>query len=126
MRKWVSAVGFVAVALFLSLPAHAAERFGAIAFSADSGAEGYGVDYATREDAESRAMEECKSRSRGKACTVAAWCQNACCALAVGKGNGWGGFWGVEQKQADLAALGNCGTQTSNCKIRRSFCTAKD
>ena len=102
--------------------AEAAVKFGAIAFSPKSGAEGYGENYKTREDAEKRAMTECTERSEGKPCDVVSWCQNACCALAVGKGNGWGGFWGATKDKAEAAALEKCSEQTTSCKIRRSLC----
>jgi serine/threonine-protein kinase len=101
----------------------AADEYGAIAISEDAD-EGYGVGYASQKEAEARALAECEARAGGKSCEIAAWCQNACCALSIGKDNGWGGFWGETQAAAERAATRLCEGQTTDCKIRRSFCTS--
>ncbi len=80
-------VGVLALA-FCSTPAAARDYYGAIAFSQGSGADGYSTNYSTQGGAQAKALQEC-----GGGCKVILWFKNACGALAVGKGNGYGSGW---------------------------------
>src|ERR1700681_405368 len=90
----VACLGFL-LAILPSTQA-AADNFGAIAFSASSGAAGYSYDYASRDEAEERALQEC-----GRGCEVVLWFKNACGALAVGTGNGYGSGWAASRSEAE-------------------------
>jgi hypothetical protein len=86
-------------ALFVLLAATAAaadDNFGAIAFSSSSGATGYSYDYDSRDGAEERALQEC-----GPGCKVVLWFKNACGALAVGEGSGYGTGWASSRSEAE-------------------------
>jgi len=111
---WVSGVT-------LNGSAHAADYFGAIAFSQTTGAHGYSYDYNSQREAEIQAMAECRKYGRG--CEVATWVRNGCAALAVGDGEGWGGDWGNDRREAEHKALNRCDKNTGNCQIRRWVCT---
>ena len=101
----------------------AADNFAAIAYSQDTDSHGWSYDYSTRGEAEARAMVECAQYGRG--CKIATWCKNACCALAVGRGNGWGADWGRSKDEAQRLAVRRCHTNTSNCSVRRWVCTTR-
>ena len=109
-------------ALFVLLGAATAaaadENFGAIAFSSSSGATGYSYDYDSRDGAEERALQEC-----GPGCKVVLWFKNACGALAVGEGSGYGTGWASSRSEAENLAMGYCRQNTSGCEISRWACT---
>lgn len=114
------AVAF-AMGTALTGTAQAANHYGAIAFSQRTGAHGYAYDYGSRGAAQSRALQECARYGGG--CVVAAWFRNACGALAVGNGNGWGAEWGHSRGEAERLALQRCQTNTSGCRVVRWVCT---
>ena len=111
-------------ALFVSLGAATAaaadDNFGAIAFSSSSGATGYSYDYDSRDGAEERALQEC-----GPGCKVVLWFKNACGALAVGEGSGYGTGWASSRSEAENLAMGYCRQNTGGCEISRWVCTTR-
>jgi uncharacterized protein DUF4189 len=111
-----------AVVLSTAGTAASADNFGAIAFSQATGGYGYSYDHATRSQAESRAMAECRSRNRG--CKVAIWFKNACGAVATGS-NGWGSAWAGSRDGAERAAIGYCRQHTNNCQVLAWTCTSR-
>lgn len=111
--------------VFMGGGAAAQDKYGAIYFSTDSGAEGYAYDYDTREGAENRARSECESRSNGAPCAMAAWFSNACGALAVGSDNGFGGDWGNSEREAETKAVAMCGKYAPDCQVRRTICVSR-
>jgi len=119
VTPFVLAPAFV-LAVALSSSEAAADYFGAIAFSQDTGAVGYGYDYPSRAAAEERALDEC-----GEACEVVVWFQNACGALAVGDDNGYGSAWAANRREAENIALNNCKQNAENCSVRRWVCTTR-
>lgn len=119
---WICVVAFT-LGVFTTGTAHARDYYGAIAFSQATGAHGYSYDYNSRSAAQQRAMQECRRYGRG--CKIANWFRNACGALAVGNGNGWGAEWGNTRGEAERLALQRCGTHTSNCWVRRWVCTTR-
>jgi serine/threonine-protein kinase len=96
------------------------QKFGAIAFSQGSGAVGYSYDYVSSEDADRSALNSC-----GHDCNVVVWFSNACGALAVGAGRGYGATWAGSQLEAENMAMSRCGANTTNCDIVRWVCTSR-
>ena len=119
---WACVVAF-ALGFAATGPVKAADYYGAIAFSQQTGAHGYSYDYGSRRVAQSRALQECAKHGGG--CKIATWFRNACGALAVGNGNGWGAEWGNTRAEAERLALQRCGTHTSGCWIKRLVCTTR-
>ena len=101
-----------------STAALADDKYGAIAFSQDTGRHGYSYNYNSRGGAESRALNEC-----GRSCSVAVWFRNACGALAVGENNAYGSGWAVDRGDAENIALDGCGQHAGDCRIVRWACT---
>lgn len=120
-----SIVAFVfAVSLSLVLPVSAlANNFGAIAFSPGSGALGWSFDYRSRASAENVALSSCFKHAGD--CRIATWFTNACGAIAVGNGNGWGAYWANTRHGAENKAMKLCYQRTGNCSVRRWVCTTK-
>jgi hypothetical protein len=118
----VSAV--VAAMLMMTSMAFAQNRFGAIYFSQSTGAHGYSYDYNSQYQAEQGALNECLSAG-GTDCQRATWFRNACGALAVGDGNGWGARWGNNRNGAEQNALQSCNRNAGNCRILRWVCTSR-
>jgi Domain of unknown function (DUF4189) len=119
LNTWTLA-GALALA-FWSTPAAAADHYGAIAFSEDSGADGYSTDYSTQGGAEERALQEC-----GGGCKVVLWFKNACGALAVGRDNGYGTGYAPSSGEAQTIAMTECSKNSTNCSIKRWECTTRD
>jgi len=111
-------------ALFIMTTFASAQNFGAIAFSQNTGVNGFSADYGSRAGAENRALSECYSRG-GSNCIVGIWFANACGALAVGAGNGWGANWGNSRAIAENNALRVCRSNTGGCRVVRWVCTTR-
>jgi hypothetical protein len=109
------------LALTLGSTAALADYYGAIAFSQDSGSVGYSYDYGDQASAENRAMQECNDNG----CMVVLWFRNACGALAIGDGNGYGTGWAGTRADAEQIALSNCGQYAGNCANNTWACTTR-
>lgn len=106
--------------LLVPAVALAQDYFGAIAYSAKSGAQGWSTNQPSRQAAEKAALAAC--RKHAKDCRAVVWFQNGCGALAVSsKVYGWG--WGTTQTLADAQALKACSEHAKNCKVKRRLCT---
>jgi hypothetical protein len=112
-----------ALGVGIDVPGAVAEGYGAIAFSRTTGAIGWGFDYPSREAAEQGAVANCVQHAGD--CAVATWFRDACGAIAVGDGHGFGAEWGEEAQSAEAAALRTCRSYTGNCTVRRSVCTTR-
>ncbi len=121
-RPRISCAVVIVALLSLACTRHAvaADHYGAIAFSQDSGNVGYAYDYGTRAAAEERAVEEC-----GSGCQVVVWFRNACGALATGDDNGYGSGWATSRQAAEEIALSGCNDNVKNCSVVRWVCTAR-
>ena len=120
----IAAVSLVIFAAGMEVrPAAAQDNHGAIAFSQRTGAVGWSYDFPTRAAAEQRALQECGQHGGG--CRITTWFRNACGALAVGDGNGWGGSWGNTRHEAESKALSLCSNETRRCTVRRWVCTTR-
>ena len=98
------------------------KTFGAIAFSRDTGANGYSFQYDNRSGAEARALKECGAYASD--CTVASSFSDACGALAVGDRNGWGASRAESIIKAERNALATCRSyDNANCEIEVSVCS---
>lgn len=117
----VSQLGVLVLAL-CAPPALAQERFGAIAYSPQSGAHGWARDHRTRAAAEKAALSAC--RKHAKDCRSAVWFKNGCGAIAVKPERYYWG-WGTTQDLADRAALKACAKQGKgkDCKVTVQACT---
>ena len=103
-----------------SSPAPHRRSYGAIAYSANSGAWGYSEEYGSRGQAESRAKKEC----RVKDCEIAAWSYDSCGAVAAGDNGSWGGAQGSDVRRAQNRAQARCAKEGgTNCKIVFSRCS---
>ena len=96
------------------------DYYGAIAFSTASGANGYAQDFDSQEGAEERALQEC-----GSGCEVVVWFKNACGALAVGEGNGYGTAWAGNREAAEDGAIRVCAKNAGNCAVKAWACTTR-
>ena len=101
--------------------ADAANIHGAIAFSQSTGLDGYSYNYPSRGGAEQRALKYCLPRAAD--CRIVIHFYNACAALAVGDGRGWGVAWAAKRDGAEGQALYNCSTHTTNCYVQRWVCS---
>lgn len=99
----------------------AQEYFGAIAYSPSSRAHGWSYDYASRNDAERRALTQCGRHAED--CIVPVWFRNACGALAVGP-DGYGSGWGSSRKSAEGQAVQSCRRYSGGCAVVRWVCTS--
>jgi hypothetical protein len=108
-----AALTLAGVALYSAVAA-AQDRYGAIAFSETSRAEGWSYEHLTRSSAEQRALNECALHADD--CQVVIWFRNACGALAVGRGNAWGASSGNSRQAALDAATRDCSHDADDCK----------
>ncbi|MCF3640530.1 DUF4189 domain-containing protein [Rhizobium sp. TRM95111] len=114
-----------AAAVFLSLApaAVAQDKFGAIAYSPQTGAHGWSEAFATQSEAEEAARVSCARHASD--CRTAAWFKNACGALATGP-NGWGADWGRNTAEAQAKAIDACVPHSKQCRILKWLCTGMD
>ena len=96
----------------------AAETYAAIAFSQVNGYYGYGNGYDTHDGAEERALQEC-----GESCEIVIWARDACAALFVGSGNGYGVAWAASEKESFQNAAVECDAQTTDCELKAAVCS---
>jgi hypothetical protein len=98
------------------------EYFGAIAYSPSNRAHGWSYDYPSRQDAEHRALAQC--RRHAEDCIVPVWFRNACGALAVGA-DGYGSGRGSSRKSAEGWAIQSCRRYSGGCAVIRWVCTSR-
>ena len=131
-----SAFAAVCVALLIAAAPQAAgqdapgdgDRYGSIAVSQEPGgghAWGIAWSYGRLSNATSRALGECQSQGGGN-CQQVGWFRNACGALAVGGGNGFGAGWGDTMASAERDALAQCGNANDGCQVLIGRCAEPD
>ncbi|HEU0221632.1 MAG TPA: DUF4189 domain-containing protein [Paracoccaceae bacterium] len=112
----------ILAAAFITIATAASADFGAIYFSQDTGAYGYAWNYRSQEAAEDAAYEECR-KQRARDCEMATWFSDACGALAIADGNGWGASWGNTIREAERKAMQTCKDFNNiGCRIEVSGC----
>ena len=125
-RTFAPALMAGAVLLLAAVPARAQDAHGAIAFGriAQDPAVAYGFawDYPTRDEAQAAAMDACLD-SGGSDCTVLAWFQNGCGALAMDQYGMAQGKGSRTQEQAEARAQQTCeAAEGIGCAVVASAC----
>ena len=126
--KILQCLALAAMLAGVSVPLHAKELHGSIAFSQESDG-GYAWGIAWRFDssvnATAGAVEQCR-REGGTKCTKVGWFRNACGAIAIGEENGYGAGWGHTKRDAEADALAQCrNAGNANCRTEVSRCSAE-
>ena len=101
---------------------------GSIAFSQDDdGAYAWGIAWSfdSSAGAEVEALGQCREYG-GTRCAEAGWFQEACGALAIGDGNGYGTGWGATTGEAERDALGQCRVSNDDCRIEVARCAQSE
>ena len=116
-----------AALLLAAVPVRAQDAHGAIAaghVTQDQAvAYGFAWDYPARDEAEEAALNACLSASAGADCTVLAWFQNSCGALAVDQYGMAQGKGARTLEQAEARALATCeAAGGSGCAVVGSQC----
>ena len=102
-----------------------ADQFGAIAWSAGNGVDGYAFSFPTQKAAEVAALNACRARILlADDCRIAAWFYNACAALAASGEGPWGAAYASTRYESERAAMLKCREGGGeDCVIRRGFCS---
>ena len=101
---------------------------GSIAFSQDDdGAYAWGIAWSfdSSAAAEAEALGQCREYG-GTRCAEAGWFQEACGALAIGDGNGYGTGWGATTGEAERDALAQCRVSNEDCRIEVARCAQSE
>ena len=101
---------------------------GSIAFSQDDdGAYAWGIAWSFdgSAGAQSEALGQCREYG-GTRCAEAGWFQEACGALAIGDGNGYGTGWGATTGEAERDALAQCRVSNDDCRIEVARCSRSE
>ena len=112
----------------VDVPSGSGPLHGSIAFSQDDdGAYAWGIAWSFDSSAGARAeaLGQCREYG-GTQCTEAGWFQEACGALAVGGGNGYGTGWGNTTAEAERDALRRCSAANDDCRIEVARCSQSD
>jgi serine/threonine-protein kinase len=123
MRRLVWGIVIAGSILGSAGKVEARDNYGAIAYSPSTGAYGWSYDHVSQASAVSAALAECSQRAGD--CQVPLWFRNACGALAVGSGGGFGTGWGTSRGIAERYALRVCRQHAGSCSVRRWVCTTR-
>ena len=122
MMVWVALL--LAAVLARAQDAHGAIAFGHITQD-QAVAYGFAWDYPARDEAEDAALNVCLSASGGSDCTVLAWFQNGCGALAVDQYGMAQGKGARALEQAEARALATCEAAGGvGCAVMGSLCVS--
>lgn len=113
---------FIVISLLTAVAgpaAHAADTYGAIAYSETTGAFGSATGYPSYARAELAAVRRCGQLD----CAAVVSVRNGCAALAVGLGYAYG--WGrdASSASAESRAMSECSARATNCAIVSSICS---
>lgn len=110
-----------AVILLLSAVPAAAGVWGALATSPDADY-GWSKNYDTEEEAEERAMRECRKYSRQ--CAIKRTFRNVCVSVAAASNGAMGWTWGYGRSEGNRRAMNECRSNGGrNCRLVERFCT---
>lgn len=101
---------------------------GSIAFSQhDDGGYAWGIawSFETSVGATAESIGQCQAYG-GTECREVGWFQDACGALAIGDGNGYGAGWGDTTGAAERDALAQCRAENQNCRIEVARCSQSE
>jgi len=109
-----------ALFLFTAMPAMAGS-YGALATSPDADF-GWSKNYDTQDEAEDRALAECRKYSRE--CTIKKSFRNVCVSVASSSNGAMGWTWGYSRREGNSRAMDECeNNRGKSCKIVARFCT---
>ena len=103
----------------------AEDLHGSIAFSQhDDGGYAWGIawSFGTSVGATAESIDQCHAYG-GTECREVGWFRDACGALAIGDGNGYGAGWGDTTGAAERDALAQCRAENQNCRIEVARCS---
>ena len=103
-------------------------RYGSIVYARKSGggyAGGIAWDQGSRDAARRRAIQRCRSVGGGEGCREVGWFRDACGALALSAGGGYGTGWGEGTRAAEAMALSECRSAgNADCRVEISRCSS--
>ena len=106
--------------LFTAAPAMAG-AWGALATSPNADY-GWSKNYDTEDEAEVRALRECRKSSRE--CAVKKSFRNVCISVASASNGAMGWAWGYARSEGNRRAMDECrSNRGDNCKLVERFCT---
>ena len=106
--------------LFAAGPAMAG-AYGALATSPNADF-GWSKNYDTQDEAEDRALSECRKYSRR--CTIKKTFKNICVSVASSSNGAMGWTWGYNRGEGNRRAVTECTDQGGkSCKVVARFCT---
>ena len=108
--------------------AQAGPLHGSITFSQETdGGYAWGIAWSfdSSAGAEAEALGQCREYG-GTRCAEAGWFQEACVALAIGDGNGYGAGWGTTTGEAERDALAQCRAVNDDCRIEVARCSQSE
>ena len=123
--RWIPVLGIL---VGFTAPLQAQDLHGSIAFSQESaGGHAWGIAWSfdSAGSAAREAINQC-SASGGTLCSQVGWFQEACGALAIGDGNGYGTGWGATTATAEQDALAQCRAVNDNCRIEVARCSQSE
>ena len=95
------------------------DLFGALAYSYDTGAWGWAVNYEYQEDANGEALAQCGE------CEIVMEFQNTCAALALGSDGAYGWAYGDDPDAVQQAAIDYCLEYGDGCEVANWACTER-
>ena len=101
---------------------------GSITFSQEADG-GYAWGIAWSFDSHAGALAEATDQCReygGTGCEEAGWFENACGALAIGDGNGYGTGGGATTAEAERDALRECRAANADCRVEVARCSQSE
>lgn len=101
-------------------PATLATRWGAVATG--DGAMGVAEMMTSREQAERKAMQDCRDSAPGATCTVRMTYYNQCVAVSWGDG-GSTMSRGPDRSEVEAESFANCNGSTTGCELLYSACS---
>ena len=127
MKKlcWIAVLGMM---VGIAAPLQAEDLHGSIVFSQDDdGAYAWGIAWSfdSSAGAQAEALGQCREYG-GTRCAEAGWFREACGALAIGDGNGYGTGWGATTGEAERDALAQCRVSNDDCRIELARCAKSE
>jgi hypothetical protein len=95
-----------------------AATFAAISYNKETGAYGYSKGYASRDEAEERAAQEC-----GPGCETVMWGRNSCISLATSSSHAYGTGRDSDIESAGQMAMNICSGYADDCSIVAEACS---
>jgi len=121
MKTNVKHVLMAGAFLLLSAAPAIAGAYGALATSPDADY-GWSKNYDSADEAEERALRECRKYSRN--CTVKKVFRNVCVSVASSTNGAMGWAWGYDRSEGNARAMSECRDNRGKaCRVVERFCT---